>query len=86
MIAAEVSARRRTDVERHLYAFTLVVVTAATYRAQKHRARPDVAREHFRIAFEAAASQHHGAAFELACAAAFADCAHSDNSAIAVLN
>ncbi|MNL32538.1 hypothetical protein D3C87_1543970 [compost metagenome] len=62
MIAAVIATGGGADVQRHLDAFTPVVIGALAHRAQIHRARPQVAAEHFRVAFKAAAGQYHGTA------------------------
>ena len=58
MVAAEVAARCRADVERHLDALAAVEVGALADRTQVHRAGPHVFRQQRRVALETAAGKH----------------------------
>src|SRR4029078_9437368 len=77
--------RRGADVERHLDAFALVVMPAATYRAKVERAPADVACLHFGVAFEAAAAQHDGFRAEFERLRARPDRTHAGDRASLVL-
>src|SRR4051812_33651070 len=85
MIAAIVTARCRTNVERHPYSLALVVIPPAADRPQIKRPRSYIPGLHFRITFKSAAAQNYGAATNLDGLAPRANSTDTHHCAILVL-